>query len=74
MISKGCLYHLVRVRDMDFESPNLDSDPIVFEKFFSNNLPGIPLKRVINFVVNLLPDTKHISIYPYIFIWKNIRN
>ena len=31
IISKGCIYHLVRVRDMDFKTPNLESVPVVNE-------------------------------------------
>jgi len=51
MISKGCLYHLVRVRVVDSETPSLESIPILkeFSEVFPDDLPGIPLEREIDF-------------------------
>src|SRR5688572_11294011 len=40
LISKGCIYHIVRVSDVDSEVPPLESVPIVNE--FPDDLPGIP--------------------------------
>ena len=59
MISKGCLYHIVRVQDLDFEIPPIESILIVSEflKVFPNDLRGIPPKREIDFYIDLLPDT-----------------
>ncbi|KAH0655125.1 hypothetical protein KY290_030926 [Solanum tuberosum] len=67
MISKGYLYHLVRVKDSSFESPTLESIPVVneFPEVFPDDLPGVPPKREINFGIDLLPDTQPISIPPY---------
>ncbi|WMV41070.1 hypothetical protein MTR67_034455 [Solanum verrucosum] len=67
MISKGCVYHLVRVRDVDFETPTLELVPIVneFTEVLSDDLPGIPPKREINFGNGLLADTQPIAIPPY---------
>ncbi|WMV54945.1 hypothetical protein MTR67_048330, partial [Solanum verrucosum] len=64
MISKGCLYHLVRVRDVDFETPSLESDPIVkeFPEVFPDDLLGLPPEREINFCIDLLPDTQPVTI------------
>lgn len=53
MISNGCLYHLVRVRDVYFETPLLESIPIVneFLRVFSNDVLGITLERIIDIVL-----------------------
>ncbi|KAH0714923.1 hypothetical protein KY284_007828 [Solanum tuberosum] len=67
MISKGCIYYLVRVTDVDFETPTLELFPVLneFPKVFPVDLPGIPLEREIDFGIDLLPDTQPISIPPY---------
>ncbi|XP_070007599.1 uncharacterized protein [Nicotiana sylvestris] len=67
MISKGYIYHLVRVKDADAQIPTLQSVPIVneFPKVFPKDLPGIPPDREIDFGIDLLPGTKPISITPY---------
>ena len=46
MIFKSCLYHIVRVKDLDSEIPPIESVPLVreFPKFFPNDLPIIPPK------------------------------
>ncbi|KAH0636218.1 hypothetical protein KY285_035973 [Solanum tuberosum] len=58
MISKGCFYHLVRVRDVDSETPSLESVPIFNEisEVFRNDLPSIPPTREREFGIDLLPD------------------
>nr|XP_009799866.1 PREDICTED: uncharacterized protein LOC104245864 [Nicotiana sylvestris] len=67
MISKGYIYHLVRVKDADAQIPTLQSVPIVneFPEVFPEDLPGIPPDREIDFGIDLLPGTKPISIPPY---------
>jgi len=67
MISKGCVYHLVRVKDVDSETPSLESVPVVNEypEVFPDDLPGIPPEREIYFGIDLLPITQPISIPPY---------
>ncbi|KAH0765186.1 hypothetical protein KY285_001057 [Solanum tuberosum] len=57
----------VLVRDVDSETPPLESVPIVneFEEVFLDDLPGIPLEREIDFGIDLLLDMQHISIPPY---------
>ncbi|XP_070028578.1 uncharacterized protein [Nicotiana sylvestris] len=67
MISKGYIYHLVRVKDADAHIPTLQSVPIVneFPRVFPEDLPGIPPDREIDFGIDLLPGTKPISIPPY---------
>ena len=67
MIANGCIYHLVRVQNVEAESPTLQSVPIVneFSDVFPEELPGLPPEREIDFAIDVLPDTKPISIPPY---------
>ena len=67
MISKRCLYHIVRVQDLDFENHPIKSVPVVKEvlEVFPNDLLGIPPEREIDFGIHLLPDTNPISISPF---------
>ncbi|XP_070042900.1 uncharacterized protein [Nicotiana tomentosiformis] len=66
-IAKGCIYHLVYVRDIDKEPATFQSVPIVneFPTVFPDELPGIPPEREIDFTIDLLPDAQPISIPPY---------
>lgn len=67
IISKGCIFHVFWVRNVEFEVFTLDSVPIVNEilDVFPNELPNIPPKRKIDFGIALLPDAQSISIFPY---------
>ena len=67
LVSKGCIYHLVRVHDSSVEIPLFQSVPIVreFPEVFPDDLPGIPPEREIDFGIDLIPDTRPISIPPY---------
>lgn len=60
VISKGQIYHLVKVRDVDFETPPLEQVPVLneFPEVFRDDLPGILPKRKIDFGIDLLPDTQ----------------
>ena len=51
MIAKGCIYHLVRVKDENSKTPTIESVSIVIEflDVFPEDLPGIPPKRKIEF-------------------------
>ncbi|WMV25939.1 hypothetical protein MTR67_019324 [Solanum verrucosum] len=62
-----CIYQLVRVRDMDSETPTLLSVPVVneFPEVFPNDLPVVPSEREIDFGIDLLPDTQPIFFPPY---------
>ena len=62
MISKVCLYHIVRVQDLDYEIPPIESVPVVSEflEVFPNDLPGIPPEWEIDFGIDLIPDTNPI--------------
>lgn len=46
MIGKGCMYHIVRVKDVESEFPSLKSVPLVreFLEAFPNDFPRIPPK------------------------------
>uniref|UniRef100_A0A1S3ZNN4 Uncharacterized protein n=1 Tax=Nicotiana tabacum TaxID=4097 RepID=A0A1S3ZNN4_TOBAC len=67
MIRKGCIYHLVRVTDTTSEVSVPKSVPVVneFLEVFPDKLPGIPPDREIDFGIDVLPDTRSISIPPY---------
>ena len=68
MISKGCLYHIIRVQDLYSKIPHIQLVPAVvreFPEFFPNDLLVIPSKWEIDFGINLLPETNPISIPPY---------
>ncbi|XP_047256136.1 uncharacterized protein LOC124888892 [Capsicum annuum] len=53
--------------DSNAESLSLQSVPIVnqFSEVFLDDLPGIPPDREMNFGIDVLPDTRLISIPPY---------
>ena len=67
MISTGCLYHLVRFKDLNSKIPPIESVPVVSEFFevFPNYLPGIPHEQEFYFGIDLLLKTNPISIPPY---------
>ena len=56
MISKGCLYHIGRVQDLDFEIPPIELVPIVseFSEVFPNDLHGISPKWEVDFGIDWL--------------------
>ncbi|XP_070046290.1 uncharacterized protein [Nicotiana tomentosiformis] len=67
MISKGYIYYLVQFRDADTQIPTLQSVQIVnkFPEVFPEDLTRVPSDREINFGIDLLPDTKPLSILPH---------
>ncbi|WMV26668.1 hypothetical protein MTR67_020053 [Solanum verrucosum] len=67
LVSKGCIYHLVRGNDSSVEIPHFQSVPIVreFPEVFLDDLPGIPPEREIDFGIDIIPDTCPISFPPY---------
>ena len=67
MISKGYIYHLVRVRDTEAEPPTLHAVPVVneFSDVFPEDLPGLPPEREVEFGIDVIPGTQPISIPPY---------
>ncbi|PHU14172.1 putative alpha,alpha-trehalose-phosphate synthase [UDP-forming] 8 [Capsicum chinense] len=67
MISKGCVYHLVRVKNTSSTTLSLESVLVVgeYSDIFPEDLPEISPKREIDFDIDLLPDTHPISVPPY---------
>ncbi|WMV45510.1 hypothetical protein MTR67_038895, partial [Solanum verrucosum] len=67
IISRGYLYHIVRVKDSSSETPTVESIPVVneFPKVFPQDISGVFPKREINFGIYILLDTQPISIPPY---------
>ena len=67
MLSKGYLYHLVWVNDLEHEVPSIESLSIVneFQEVFPEDLPGIPPEREIDFGIDIDLSTKPILIPPY---------
>ncbi|KAH0682752.1 hypothetical protein KY285_020264 [Solanum tuberosum] len=67
MITKGCIYHLVHVHDIDAEPTPLQSILVVneFLDVFLDELHSIPPKWEIDFAIDMLPSTQPISIPPY---------
>ena len=67
LVSKGYVYHLVRVNDCSFEIPLIQSVFVVreFPEAFHNDIPVVPPKRKINFVIDIIPDTRPIFVFPY---------
>ena len=67
MIAKDCLYHVLRVEDLECENPSIETVPVVreFPEVFPNDLSGVSPEREIDFGIDLLPDTNPISIPPY---------
>ncbi|KAF3658963.1 60S ribosomal protein L7a [Capsicum annuum] len=62
MISKGCVYHLIRVQDSRSETTTLESISVAceFPDVFPEDLLRIPSEREINFGIDLLSNTAHI--------------
>ena len=58
MISKGCLYHIIGVKDIECDIPPIKSVPVVkdFREVFPDDLPKILPEREIDFRIYILPD------------------
>ena len=67
LIAKGCLYHVVRVKDLSCETPFIESVPVVrkFPKVFRDDLTKVSPECTIDFGIDLLPDTNPNSIPLY---------
>ena len=68
MINKDCLAYLACVVDTTIEQKSKPEDIPVVNEFldvFSEDLPGLPQDREIEFVIDLLPGTAPISKAPY---------
>src|SRR5262249_9047371 len=68
MLGKGCEAFLASIVLSDVESSRTVSDIEVVRDFpdvFSDDLPGLPPSREIDFCIELIPETSPISITPY---------
>ena len=67
MLRKGCQGYLAFVVDRRHEGTQLEDIPIVkeFPDVFPGDISGLPPDRAIEFVIELIPGTKPISIPPY---------
>ncbi|KAH0698844.1 hypothetical protein KY284_013059 [Solanum tuberosum] len=67
LVSKGRVYHLVRVNDSSVEVPPIQSVPVVkeFLEVFPDDLPGVPPEREIDFGIDIIPYTRSIPFLPY---------
>ena len=66
LISKVCVYHLVRVNDISAEVPPIKSVPIVKEfcEVFLDDLPEVPLDIKVDIDIDIIPDAHPIFIPP----------
>ena len=67
LVSKGCIYHLVQVNDKSFEVSSLHLVSMVkqFPEVFPDYIPGVPHEREIDFGIDIIPNTRPISILQY---------
>ncbi|CAH9102252.1 unnamed protein product [Cuscuta epithymum] len=67
MMRKGCHAYLAYVVDKTKEETNIDDVRVVckYPDVFPKDLPGLPPDREIEFVIEVEPGTKPISIPPY---------
>ncbi|XP_070004354.1 uncharacterized protein [Nicotiana sylvestris] len=65
MVGKSCLSYLAFVRDVNADTPTIDSIPVVREIPFPADLPGMPLDKDIDFGIDLVLGTQPISIPSY---------
>ncbi|WMV19898.1 hypothetical protein MTR67_013283 [Solanum verrucosum] len=67
LVEQGCLAYLAHIRDVEVESPSIESIPVVleFREVFPNDLPRMPSDRDIDFYIDLEPDTRPISTHLY---------
>ncbi|CAH9086750.1 unnamed protein product, partial [Cuscuta epithymum] len=67
MMRKGCHAYLAYVVDKTKEGTNIDDVRVVckYPDVFPKDLPGLPPDREIEFVIEVEPGTKPISIPPY---------
>ncbi|KAH0743076.1 hypothetical protein KY290_031069 [Solanum tuberosum] len=67
LVEQGCLTYLAHIRDVEVETPSIESIPVVseFREVFPNDLSGMPPDRDIDFSIDLEPGTYLISIPPY---------
>ena len=67
MLRRGCQGYLAVVRDVQADKGSVDRAPVVceFQDIFSEELPGLPPEREIQFCIDVVPGTDPISMPPY---------
>ncbi|KAH0709266.1 hypothetical protein KY284_010693 [Solanum tuberosum] len=67
LVGQGCLAYLAHIREVDADSPSIESILVVseFKEVFPTDLPGMPPDMDIYFCIDLEPSTRPISIPPY---------
>ena len=67
MLRRGCQGYLDVVRDVQADIGSVDRVPVVceFQDVFSEELPGLPPEREIEFCIDVVPGTNPISMPPY---------
>ncbi|WRX09990.1 Reverse transcriptase domain - like 10 [Theobroma cacao] len=67
LIRQGCIGYLAVVRDTQVKVGNVSQVSVVkeFVDVFPEELPGLPPEWEIEFCIDLIPDTRPISIPPY---------
>ena len=67
MLKKGCQGYLALVRDITAEKTSISNVLVACEilDIFSNELPGLPPHREIEFCIDVVFDTTPISMPPY---------
>ena len=67
MLRKGCQGYLAFIVDRRQEGTRLEDIPIIkeFPDVFPDDISGLPPDREVEFTIDLIPETKPISIPPY---------
>ena len=67
MLRRGCQGYLAMVRDVQVDKGSVDRVLVVceFQNVFSEELPGLPPEREIEFCIDVVPGTDPISMPPY---------
>ncbi|KAH0669381.1 hypothetical protein KY285_023539 [Solanum tuberosum] len=67
LVGQGCLVYLAHIRDVEVESPSIESIHVVseFMEVFSTDFPDMPPDKDIHFCIDLEPGTRPISIPLY---------
>ncbi|KAL0427770.1 UNVERIFIED_CONTAM: hypothetical protein Slati_2951800 [Sesamum latifolium] len=67
LLLEGCEAYLANVIDAEKVNPTLEDIPVVrdFPEVFSDDLPGLPPHREVDFTIETLPGIALISIAPY---------
>ena len=67
MVRKGCEAYLAYVIEMEQARPSVSNVPTVsdYPNVFSEEFPGLPPHREIEFAIDVVPDTTQASITPF---------